>query len=100
MKSRSRITLKKAANLHCPRFGEIAVEMGFITAEQLKEALSEQVDNYFSHKPYRLIGAIFLKKGWMTMAQIEIVLHKYLKHVRVSRELSKSRKNNNCKVTT
>jgi hypothetical protein len=93
MKSNLKITLKKIAHIYCPRFGEIAVELGFITVEQLKEALSEQVDNYFVHKPFRLLGEIFLDKGWMTIKQIEIVLHKYVKHEKLSKGTSKRRTN-------
>ncbi len=93
MKSNWKVTLKKIAHIYLPRFGEIAVELGFITVEQLKEALSEQVDNYFAHKPSRLLGEIFLDKGWMTIKQIEIVLRKYVKHEKLSKETSKHRIN-------
>ncbi|MEW5745906.1 MAG: hypothetical protein AB1805_10790 [Nitrospirota bacterium] len=58
----------------CPRFGEIAVEMGFITPEQLRQALAEQVDDDIAHNPHRIIGSIFFEKGWMTYKEIEAVL--------------------------
>jgi hypothetical protein len=93
MKSNWKITLKKTANIYCPRFGEVAIEMGFITVKQLKEALSEQVDNYFAHKPFKLLGEIFIDKGWMTIKQIEIVLSRYEKHEKLSKETSKRRTN-------
>ncbi len=99
MRSNRKITLKKLANIYCPRFGEIAVELGFITVKQLKEALAEQVDNHFSYKPYRLLGEILLDKDWMTVKQIEIVVDKYLRHEKVSKETSKLEANK-IKVTT
>lgn len=65
---------KKLSERACPRFGEIAVELGFITPEQLKQALAEQIDDDISHNPHRIIGSIFFEKGWMTYQEIEAVL--------------------------
>jgi hypothetical protein len=64
-----------------PRFGQIAVDMGFVTAEQLKEALTEQISNDPSIRlrPRKLIGEIFFEKGWMTVIQIKIVLAEVFK---------------------
>ena len=59
---------------YCRRFGKIAVDFGFITPEQLKEALSEQVDDNLADNPHRLIGKIFFDKKWMSYQQIEVVL--------------------------
>lgn len=58
------------------RFGQVAVERGFVTEEQLKEVLSEQIANdpYVRLRPRRLIGEIFLEKGWMNSMQIQTVL--------------------------
>ncbi len=56
------------------RFGRIAVDMGFITAEQLKEAITEQVEDNLADKPHRPIGKILLEHGWITKEQIDIVL--------------------------
>jgi hypothetical protein len=93
MKSHWKVTLKRTANIYCPRFGEIAVERGFITAEQLKHALSEQVDNHFAHKTNRLLGEVLFHKGWMTIEQIEIVLNECCRHEKISREISRRRNN-------
>lgn len=98
MRGKWKVILKKTANIHCPRFGEIAVEMGYITPEQLKEALSEQVDNHFTYKPYKLIGEIFIHKGWMTMKQIEIVLYRCLRYEKLRETISKRGKDD-LKVT-
>jgi hypothetical protein len=58
------------------RFGQIAVNMGFVTIEQVKEALAEQIAcNTFSLlRPRKLIGEILFEKGWITLHQIEKVL--------------------------
>ena len=45
------------------RFGIIAREMGFITAEQLVEALKIQVMEEAENKKHRQIGTILLEKG-------------------------------------
>lgn len=63
---------------YCKRFGQIAVERGFITPKQLKEALSEQVDNDLAGKPHRVLGDILFEKAWMTARQVEIVLDETL----------------------
>lgn len=65
---------KEFSKKYCHRFGKIAVELGFITPEQLKQALSEQVDDDLSNNPHRLIGRIFLDKDMMNYQQIEVVL--------------------------
>lgn len=61
---------------YCTRFGSIAVEQGFITAEQLKLALDEQVNDDLAGRPHRVIGAICFTHGWMTPQQIDTVLNR------------------------
>ncbi len=61
------------------RFGKIAVDMGFVTAEQLKEAITEQVEEDLADKPHRLIGEILLESGLITIEQIDIVLTELVK---------------------
>lgn len=65
---------KNLSAILCHRFGRIAVEMEIITAEHLKEALSDQADDNLADKAHRLIGNILLDKGLMTEKQIEEVL--------------------------
>ncbi|MBC8552146.1 MAG: hypothetical protein H8D23_21080 [Candidatus Brocadiales bacterium] len=60
---------------YCSRFGIISVTKGFVTADQLKEALTEQADDNIVDRPHRLIGRIFFEKGWMTDEQIDTVLN-------------------------
>ncbi len=61
---------------YIPRFGQFALDKGFVTEEQLNTALNEQISNDPSARlrPHKLIGEIFFEKGWMTSKQIEIVL--------------------------
>lgn len=59
---------------YCSRFGQIAVEKGFITKEQLKAALSEQVDDNIANRRHRVLGTILFEKDWITPQQIEVVL--------------------------
>jgi hypothetical protein len=56
------------------RFGKIAILKGFITEQQLVEALDDQIDYNLMNDNHKLIGEILLEKGWMTQDQIGIVL--------------------------
>lgn len=60
---------------YCSRFGKIAVENGFISADQLRQALCEQIDENLADHPHRVLGAICFEHGWMTPGQIEEVLN-------------------------
>lgn len=56
-------------------FGEAAVDMGFLSAEQLQEALAahRDLDVISGTGPRKLIGDILFEKGLMTVEQIYIV---------------------------
>ncbi len=56
------------------RFGKVAVYMEFITAEQLKETIAEQVEEDLADKPHRLIGRILFEHGWIIRNQINFVV--------------------------
>ena len=58
------------------KFGQIAVNRGFINIEQVNEALTEQMSlNSFGRlRPRKLIGEILFENGWITLQQIEIIL--------------------------
>ena len=60
--------------LNLKRFGQVAVEKKFVTPEQAKQALQEQIEDNLSQKPHRQLGKILLEKGWMNAQQIEVVL--------------------------
>ena len=55
------------------RFGTTAIKLGFITSEQLLEALTVQVKENVNDGIHRLIGSILREKGYMTVEQIEQV---------------------------
>ena len=60
---------------YCSRFASIAVEKGFITAEQAQAALAEQLGDDLARKRHRLIGHILFEKNWITAKQIDLVLN-------------------------
>jgi len=75
---------KELSKKYCPRFAQLAVEQNFVTPEQVKEALAEQLDDNLTNKPHRLIGRILLEKGWMNPEQIESVLNQLFKKEKYS----------------
>lgn len=75
---------RKHSGPYCSRFGTIAVELGYLDIDQLKQALEEQVEDDLNNRPHRVIGAICFAHGWMTPEQIDIVLNQMFK-ARVSR---------------
>ncbi len=79
---------KELSTKYCSRFGKIAVDMEFATAEQVKEALAEQTDDDTTHRRHRLIGEIMFMKGWITLKQIDIVLIELFKEKRKEQEVS------------
>jgi hypothetical protein len=56
------------------RFGIVAVENGFITSEQLIEAMQIQVYEDLEGSKHRLIGEILHEKEYITAIQIDEVL--------------------------
>jgi hypothetical protein len=70
------------------RFGEIAIKKGFITSQQLEEALDEQIacDNSNSH--HKLIGEILLEQKRMTPEQIAVVLEELIRKKKLSSKVS------------
>ncbi len=56
------------------RFGIVAVENGFITAEQLIDALKVQILEDVEKGKHRLIGRILLEQRAMPLEQIDKVL--------------------------
>ena len=61
------------------RFGIVAIDMGFITAEQLIEALRIQVIGDIEQKEHKLIGTILLEMGLVTREQIDKVVEEMAK---------------------
>jgi len=56
------------------RFGTVAVEKGFITSDQLIEAMLTQIVEDVEKKKHRLIGQILVDLGYMTPAKVDEVL--------------------------
>lgn len=80
-----------------PRFGQIALDKGFVTANHLKKALTEQVNKDFSGKsmPRRRIGEILFEKGWIRNKHIDVILKEQKKtgtHDEVIEEIDPERK--------
>ncbi len=57
------------------QFGIIAIEKGFITAENLIDALRIQVKEDVQYKTHRLIGEILMDENYITADQIQEVLN-------------------------
>lgn len=60
---------------YCPRFGQLAVEFGFVSPTQVRQALLEQWDDQRAGRPHRVLGAIFFAHNWMTPGEIDRVLN-------------------------
>ncbi len=56
------------------RFGKVAIDKGFITMEQMLNAIEVQVKENIAFGTHRKIGMILLQEGHITIAQIEEVL--------------------------
>lgn len=56
------------------RFGVTAVKKGFITSDQLVEALAIQIAEDISTGSHDLVGKILFEQGIITMEQIDVVL--------------------------
>ena len=57
------------------RFGVTAIKKGFITKDQLLEALGIQVEDELKGMELRLIGSILYGKNYMTVEKINEVLN-------------------------
>jgi hypothetical protein len=56
------------------RFGAVAIDMGFVSLEQLFEAMKIQIKENTGGVEHRLIGQILWEKGYMSTEQINDVL--------------------------
>jgi hypothetical protein len=56
------------------RFGSIAIRKGFITTEQLIDALTLQVRENIYKSEHRLIGSILREMGYLSVDQIDEIL--------------------------
>jgi hypothetical protein len=56
------------------RFGLVAIRQGFVTADQVVEALRIQIEEDLSAGKHRRIGTILLDQGLIALSQINEVL--------------------------
>jgi hypothetical protein len=56
------------------RFGAVAIDKGFISLEQLFEAMKIQISENTKGIEHRLIGQILWEKGYISSEQINEVL--------------------------
>lgn len=75
-------THQKISRKYCPRFGQIAVESGFINEAQLAAALASQVHQELNGQEHRWLGEILFEKEWMSAAQIEQVMTELFRRMR------------------
>lgn len=73
-----------------PRFGKVAVQMEFITPEQLKEALMVQVDDDLADRPHRNLGTILYDKGWMNIRQLQAVIDRLMELLKAEEKALKA----------
>ncbi|TET34660.1 MAG: hypothetical protein E3J72_13870 [Planctomycetota bacterium] len=52
------------------KFGRVAIRLGFVKEEQVKEALDIQRKMDESGQPHKLIGLIMLEQGMLSNAQL------------------------------
>lgn len=67
---------KRLLGKYCVRFGKLAVEMGYISQNQLFWAMQLQIEEDLSNKPHKVIGQILFEQGWMTPQQIDRVMNR------------------------
>jgi hypothetical protein len=79
-------TRKNVSEKYCPRFGQIAVELGLITTEQLKQALCCQVDDEMAGRAHRLLGEILFDQDLLATEQIDTVLNRLFQEIRKENE--------------
>jgi hypothetical protein len=56
-------------------FGEVAFEKGFVTSEQLYEALAIQAKAEARNKPYKFLGEILMELGYLSEKKVLEVLN-------------------------
>lgn len=83
---------KRFVERYCVRFGKLAVEMGFITQDQLRQARKIQIKEDLSNKYYKLIGQILFELNWMTPKQIDQVLNRLFENKKAKEKDLKERR--------
>jgi len=68
------------------RFGIVAIEKGFISPEELIEALKVQVGEEIEIGKHRLLGEILLYQDRITARQIDEVVKTLFKQIKVAKK--------------
>ena len=63
----------------CQRFGAIAVRKGFVSLDDVKSTINEQIDDDINGREHRLLGTILYDNGVITEYQIDVVLQELKK---------------------
>jgi hypothetical protein len=58
------------------RFGEVAVELGYLTPDQLRHILSIQQQETYTERPHRHIGRICIDEGLLSLSNVLTVLER------------------------
>ena len=58
------------------RFGEVAIELGYLSPEQLRRALVIQQQETVSTRPHRHIGRICVDEGYLSLPNVLTVLER------------------------
>lgn len=80
MSSRNEIG-PRGATKYCRRFGQLAMQLGYIDADHLAAALRRQREDAAAGRPHRLVGAILFQEGAMSTEQIEETLRAVFRDV-------------------
>ncbi|WP_018990385.1 hypothetical protein [Aromatoleum toluclasticum] len=73
---------KDLSRKYCPRFGQIAIELGFLTESQLTDALARQVREELSGQGHRLLGAILFDTDILSATQVEQITTELFRRLR------------------
>lgn len=76
---------KQLSQKYCPRFGQLAVQFGFITEEQLIDALARQVREELNGNGHRLLGEILFEIEVMSAKAIDEVMTELFRRMRQER---------------
>ena len=71
------MTKKDATSRRLERFGELAVEMGFCSAQERDKALAEQKRQDEAGEPHKLLGLVMLQLGTIDNEQLIAILKRY-----------------------
>lgn len=58
------------------RFGEVAIELGYLNTDQLRRALDLQDQEQRDLAPHRHIGRICIDEGYLTLSHVLTVLER------------------------